>query len=216
MSVSESLSINTPITSKPSADTGLEKGTPTSILPAGSAKSDGVSKLPANIINSTVQVTESNSDVSAVLTTSPNPGTENVVSTVDPVGLKVSTTVSTNNNSYAKSYAQKPYVATQGLCPNHPLCVDSLQEVNKPTNSYYQYDYAMCSGFDLLCATSKSPCSRSMPVSKNVVHACPLCYQLPKGDVSRFFFCHFCNGQYHLGEMSVSPPPTRKRNRNSK
>ena len=215
--VSGSPSINNvipPSTTLLLSDTELGNGAPTPILPAVVVTSVA-SKPPANIIHSTAMTTESNSDDSTTLTSSPNPGTDDVISTVDPVASKVSTTVSSKNNAYARSYAKKPDVATHGLCPNHPLCVDSLREVNKPTNSYYQYDYSMCSGFDLLLGTSKASCSKSKPVSKNVVHACTLCYQLPKGDVSRFFFCDFCNGQYHLGEMSVSPPHTRKRNRNS-
>ena len=118
--------------------------------------------------------------------------------------------VPNDKNAYARTYVKKREVlATDPLCPNHPLCEDSLIEVHKPTGSHYQYDYLLCSGFDLLKPCLQGLCSRSKVPIKNEVFACSLCYTLPKGDKSRFFFCGYCNGKYHQREMIKTPPPTR-------
>ena len=128
-------------------------------------------------------------DAESQFSKTPPPSTP--ITTANPPESNVASkgSVAKDKNAYARTYVNKREVlATDPLCPNHPLCEDSLIKVHKPTGNHYHYDYLLCSGFDLLKPCLQDFCSRSKVPIKNVVHACSLCYKLPKGDVSRFFF----------------------------
>ena len=128
-------------------------------------------------------------DAESQFSKTPPPSTP--ITTANPPESNVASkgnSVAKDKNAYARTYVNKRVVlATDPLCINHPLCEDSLIEVHKPTGPHYHYDYMLCSGFDLLKPCLQDFCSRSKVPIRNVVHACSLCYKLPKGDKSRFF-----------------------------